>query len=170
MEIEELVETYADYCYRVAFTYVKDHGAAEEIVQDVLLAHYRNEHAFEQRASLRTYLAKITVHKSQDYLRKKKGKWRFFFTKEKEVDIGDSTINPANLYGRKERNGEVVDAVLQLDEKYRAIILFHYFEEYTLAEISEILSIPLNTVKTRHQRAKQQLKQSLKEVYFDEEF
>ncbi|MGL6031480.1 MAG: RNA polymerase sigma factor [Kurthia gibsonii] len=170
MEIEELVETYADYCYRVAFTYVKDHGAAEEIVQDVLLAHYQNEHTFEQRASLKTYLAKITVHKSLDYLRKKERKWGFFFTKGKNVEVADTTINLANTYAQKEKYGEVLDAVLQLDEKYRAIILFYYFEENTLAEISEILSIPLNTVKTRHQRAKQQLKQSLKEVYFDEEF
>lgn len=64
----------------------------------------------------------------------------------------------------------MLQAVLDLDEKYREIIVLHYYEEMTLVEISDVLSLNINTVKSRHSRAKKQLQDQLKEVYFDEEF
>lgn len=56
------MDAYGEYCIRVAYLYVKDWEAAEEIVQDVFLAYYRQQDRFEGRASLKTYLVKITVY------------------------------------------------------------------------------------------------------------
>ena len=69
-----IMEEHGEYCLRVAYLYVKDWLIAEEIVQDVFLAYDRQQDRFEQRSSLKTYLVKITVYKSNDYLRSWKNK------------------------------------------------------------------------------------------------
>lgn len=166
LSIDELVEQYADYCYRVAYVYCKEHEAAEEIVQDVLMSYYSAQQRFNGESTLKTYLTKITVHKSYDYLRTRKRKFLFFKAKIDE----EKHFDPSYLHLQAEKNGEVLQAVLDLDEKYREIIVLHYYEEMTLVEISDVLSLNINTVKSRHSRAKKQLQDQLKEVYFDEEF
>ncbi|WP_249646185.1 sigma factor [Lysinibacillus sp. D3C2_S12] len=53
-----IMEEHGEYCLRVASLYVKDWTIAEEIVQDVFFAYYRQQNLFEQRSSLKTYLVK----------------------------------------------------------------------------------------------------------------
>ena len=79
--LEEVMEEYGEYCMRVAYLYVKDWAAAEEIVQDTFLAYYRQQERFEGRSSLKTYLVKITIDKSHDYLRSWKRKMTYILPK-----------------------------------------------------------------------------------------
>lgn len=72
MEIEKLIDTYSDYLYRIAFIYTKDRLAAEEVVQDVFVNYYHKSDQFEQKASIKTYLVKMTINRSYDYLRSRK--------------------------------------------------------------------------------------------------
>lgn len=53
MEIEQLIHTYGDYLFRVAFIYTKDERAAEEVVQDVFMKFYQTSHRFDERSSLK---------------------------------------------------------------------------------------------------------------------
>lgn len=53
LSIDELVEQYADYCYRVAYVYCKEHEAAEEIVQDVLMSYYSAQQRFNRESTLK---------------------------------------------------------------------------------------------------------------------
>lgn len=74
MDIEQLIDTYSDYLYRIAFIYTKDRLAAEEVVQDVFLNYYHRSKQFKGDASLKTYLVKMTMNRSCDYLRSWKNK------------------------------------------------------------------------------------------------
>ncbi len=58
--LEEVMEEHGEYCLRVAYLYVKDWAIAEEIVQDVFFAYYRQRGRFEQRSSLRNVFYKKT--------------------------------------------------------------------------------------------------------------
>ena len=91
MEIEKLIDTYSDYLYRIAFIYTKDRLAAEEVVQDVFVNYYHKSDQFEQKASIKTYLVKMTINRSYDYLRSWKNKKffiaQFFQQYEKEFYI-----------------------------------------------------------------------------------
>lgn len=66
MEIEKLIDTYSDYLYRIAFIYTKDRLAAEEVVQDVFVNYYHKSDQFEQKASIKTYLVKMTINRSRE--------------------------------------------------------------------------------------------------------
>ncbi len=89
-----IMKEHGEYCLRVAYLYVKDWAMAEEIVQDVFFSYYRQRDRFEHRASLKTYLVKITVHKSHDYLRSWKNKRHQLFEK---LHIGASKRTPETL-------------------------------------------------------------------------
>lgn len=166
MSIEDLINEYADYCYRVAYTYVNQHEEVEEIVQDVMWAYYTKQSSFNQQASLKTYLTKITVNKCYDRIRRKKIR-KYFSLKDKNVE--EVKINPAVEFEKSERNNEILNTVLALPHKYREIIVLYYYEEYRLAEIATILDVSENTVKSRHARAKKRLQDTLRNVYFDED-
>jgi len=99
---------YGEYCIRVAYFYVKDWSAAEEVVQDVFLAYAKNIDKFEQRSSLKTYLVKITIHKSHDYLRSWKRRFTYSIETEKIIDEEKQTL---------------VQSLLQLPIHYREVLI-----------------------------------------------
>lgn len=156
MEIERLIHTYGDYLYRVAFIYTKDERAAEEVVQDVFLKFHQTRHRYDERASLKTYLTKMTVNRSYDYLRSWKNRT---FSLLEQLTGTSSGADEVML--RKEERGEITNAVLKLPVKYREVLLLYYYEDLQVNEIAEFLQVPVSTVKTRLQRARGKLKQLL---------
>ena len=164
MNIEELINTYSDYLYRIAFIYTKDRLAAEEVVQDVFLNYYHKSDQFEQKASIKTYLVKMTINRSYDYLRSWKNKKFAIFQLFQSYEKGAEQI-----YVEKELKGEVTAAVLALPLKDREVLLLYYYEEMTITEIAELLQLAVSTVKSRLQRARAKLRPKLSmEVMNDE--
>lgn len=165
------MEEHGEYCLRVAYLYVKDWAIAEEIVQDVFLAYYRQQDRFEQRSSLKTYLVKITVHKSHDYLRSWKNKRHVLFEKL-HIGVSKRTIETELIEG--EERTVLKNALFMLPVMYREVLILHYYRDLKIREIADILSCSENTVKTRLRRArtllKNQLEQSDWEVLIDDTF
>ncbi len=164
MDIEQLIDTYSDYLYRIAFIYTKDRLAAEEVVQDVFLKYYHSAEQFKGEASLKTYLVKMTMNRSYDYLRSWKNKKHTVL----EFFQG-ATKGTEQLYVEQELRAEITAAVLTLPVKDREVLLLYYYEEMTVFEIAEVLEIAVSTVKSRLQRARTKLKPKLQmEVMVDE--
>ncbi len=80
--------------------------------------------------------------------------------------LTNNFLNPAkkgrNRVVEQDEKLEIADAVLQLPLKYREVIIYYYFEELSVLEVSQILSISDNTVKTRLRKARALLKVRLK--------
>lgn len=155
-DLQQIMHEHTDYLLRIAFLYVKDWPAAEDIVQDVFISFYQKFEQFEERSSLKTYLSKITVNKCKDYLKS----WRYrmqiltnnFFSKSK---------NNRNRLIEQDEKLELADAVLQLPLKYREVIIYYYFEELSVLEVAQQLNLSDNTVKTRLRKARTLLKDEL---------
>ena len=60
MDLEQMMNEYGDYCFRIAYLYVKDYGAAEEIVQDVFVDLYTKQQ-YKGLSSIKTFLVKMTI-------------------------------------------------------------------------------------------------------------
>ena len=149
---------HTEYLLRIAFLYVKDWPAAEDIVQDVFISYYEKFEQFEERSSLKTYLSKITVNKCKDYLKS----WRY----RMQILTNSFTTKPKNIPNRlilQDEKMELADAVLQLPLKYREVIFYYYFEELSIIEVANQLNLSDNTIKTRLRKARVLLKEKLKE-------
>ncbi|MFY3790441.1 sigma-70 family RNA polymerase sigma factor [Ureibacillus sp. MALMAid1270] len=156
-DFQQIMHEHADYLLRLAFLYVKDWPAAEDIVQDVFITYYQKFEQFEERSSVKTYLSKITVNKCKDYLKS----WRY----RMQVLTNSFSVRPKNNPNRlveKDERLELAKAVLQLPLKYREVIIYYYFEELSLIEVAQQLNLSENTVKTRLRKARILLKDELK--------
>ncbi len=153
-----IMEEHGEYCLRVAYLYVRDWSIAEEIVQDVFLAYYLQQNRFEQRASLKTYLVKITVHKSHDYLRSWKNKRHQLFGK---LHFGVSKRTPEIDLIKADERVTLKAALFELPISYREVLILYYYQELKVREIADVLGCTENTVKTRLRRARQMLQDKL---------
>ncbi|MFJ7953880.1 RNA polymerase sigma factor [Lysinibacillus sp. NPDC096418] len=154
MEIEDVIAQHGDYLLKVAYLYVKNEATAEDIVQDVFIAFYQKQGQFRQQSSLRTYLVKMTVNRSHDYLRSWKSKRLSLF----EKITGKTTYHtPEKEVLIKSSKRELVEALFTLSVQYREVLILYYFEDMTTVEIAQLVGCPEATVRTRLQRARKQL-------------
>jgi len=151
-----VMQEHTDYLLKLAYLYVKDWPAAEDIVQDVFLAYYQKFKQFEERSTLKTYLARMTINKCKDYLKS----WSY----RKQVltnSFSNQTKKVRNRIVEEDEKLELADAVLQLPLKYREVIIYYYFEELSILEVAHMLSLSENTVKTRLRKSRTLLKNQM---------
>ena len=151
-EWTDIVHTYTKPLLHISYLYVKDFHAAEDIVQEVLIAFFEKRHQFEARASLKTYLTRMTINRSKDYLKS----WRY--RSQQLTTYFTGGYAERNEMIKAEERLEIAEAVLALPVKYREMIILYFYEHYTLKEISELLHCPMSTVHYRCQKAQEKLK------------
>lgn len=151
-EMHHYMDTHSPYLLQLSYMYVKDWSSAEDIVQEVFIQFFKTFDQYEQRASVKTYLTKMTIHKCYDYLRsfasRKKTLMKLIAQKQ---PVSYEFQNPVG-------QSEMMQSVLNLPMKYREMIILYYYEELTTSEIAMLLSLSDNTVKTRLRRAREKLK------------
>ncbi|KAA0546902.1 sigma-70 family RNA polymerase sigma factor [Bacillus sp. BGMRC 2118] len=155
--LEEVMERYGNDVLYLAFSYVKNYELAEDLAQDVFIRFYEKIDTFRGEASYRTWLYRITVNRCKDYLRS----WSYNKTYLNEKFIAfvkGNAFSPEEIVVSNNENEELTNHVLTLPVKYREIIYLYYFQEMTLQEISDCLTINLSTIKTRLRRAKELLR------------
>lgn len=150
-EFAVFAEKYMDTIYRVAYSWTKNPDDANDVTQDVLIQLYKTTKEFESDSHLKNWLIRVTVNQCKMLFR---SPW------SKMEDINDY----AETIGFEDESYlDLFQAVMKLDKKYRVPLMLFYYEGYSTAEISSILSIPEKTVSTRLYRAKAKLKDYLKE-------
>lgn len=153
VELQQIMDEYTDLLFRIAYYYTKNVSTAEDLVQEVFIKFYYQEH-YEERNELRAYLAKMTTNKSKDYLKswayqKLKLTQKLSFLAEERQDEASYESTPLE------------EAVLSLPLKCKEVITYYYYEGFSIKEIAHILSTNENTIKSRMKKAKQLLKLAL---------
>lgn len=153
-EIDHLMNEHSSYLVRIAYLYVKDWSAAEDVVQEVFVTYFQKSDQFRNEASIKTYLTKMTANRAKDYLRSWKHKKDVVF----ETIFSSSKSTEQQLL-EQEQLASLETNLFKLPLKYREPLLLYYYDEQSIAEIAEFLQLNENTVKTRLRRAKLQLKE-----------
>ena len=139
--------------YRIALTRAGTVENAEDIFQEVFLKYSEKEPKFQSEEHEKAWLIRITINKSKDLL---KSGW---FSKR-----ADETEIPQD-FSLEQEQSDMLEKVLNLPEKYRAVIHLYYYEDYSVNEISQITGIKPSTVQTRLQRGRKLLEKKLKEEW-----
>ncbi|PLR89853.1 sigma-70 family RNA polymerase sigma factor [Bacillus sp. T33-2] len=152
-----LMEEYGDMVIRLAYTYIKQKQLAEDISQEVFISCYQNLDKFQKKAAYKTWLYRITVNKCKDHIKS----WSFKNISYKDyfgsLLAGGTPPTESPLIDREEKE-IIFEKVLNLPLKLREVIILYYYEELPISEITELLNINSNTVKTRLHRARNSLK------------
>lgn len=164
--LEKIMIEYGNELVRLAFSYVKDTEVAKDMVQNTFIKCYKTIDSFRFNSHLKTWLYRITINECKDYLKS----WHYKMVQAKEF-INDTTksILPSTEIAviKKHNNKELKDIIFSLPKIYREVVYLYYYNSLTTDEVSEILNLPVNTVKTRLRRAKQKLHSEIKEAEFN---
>ncbi|MEC1179813.1 sigma-70 family RNA polymerase sigma factor [Metasolibacillus meyeri] len=158
--LEQAIHTHYTMLLKLAYTYVKNREMAQDIVQDVCEKAVEKEESFRAEASYKTYLIRMTINRSYDYLRS----WKY---KQHVLMQSFHLDTPEQRALKRDTETQLGLAILKLKPIYREIIVLYYYEDFSIPEISAILTIPEGTVKTRLKRAREQLKKKLGGLIFD---
>ena len=158
--ISELIKEYGDSILRMCYIYLKDYHLAEDVVQETFLQVYNNYDSFRQQSSVKTWITRIAVNLCKNQMRTR---W-FSVKKEEEFPILSYTEDYDGVIDRE----LLLTAIGNLRPKYREAVLLFYYQELSIKEIAGLLNKKESTVKVRLKRAREQLKQELKEDYFYE--
>jgi RNA polymerase sigma-70 factor (ECF subfamily) len=169
---DELMQRYRQSVYNLVYRMIEDPQEAEDIVQETFIKAFNALSTFNEEFAFSTWLFKIATNHCIDTLRKKK--LRTFSldspirTKEGDVsrDYADESYSPERSTISSEHTHIILEAVDDLPEKYRTVINMRHREDRSYEEISELLKIPIGTVKARIFRARELLKKILKERGF----
>jgi RNA polymerase sigma-70 factor (ECF subfamily) len=130
---------------------------AEDVMQEAFLKAFTKMETYKGEVSFGAWLKKIVINRSLDYLKKRKVK--FEEIKEKTTQIADYQMEI------KEVNVELIkNAIQKLPDGYRVVLSLYLIEGYDHEEISEILGISNSNSRTQYLRAKNKLREILKDT------
>jgi RNA polymerase sigma-70 factor (ECF subfamily) len=150
-----LIQSRRESIYKVAYSYVNNSEDTLDIMQEVIYNALVSIKNLKSPEYFNTWLTRITINCSINYLRKAK----------KVISIDDKHLKDmAILSSNTEEVIDLHEALKNLDTKYKTIVTLKYFEDLTLKDISDILKLPLSTVKSHLYRGLEKLKVDLKEA------
>lgn len=154
---ERAAMMYMDNVFAVAFNYFRDPSEADDIVQEVLFKLLKSDVKFESDEHIRNWMLKVAVNQCR---RVSVSSW---FRKTMPLEEYAESLK----YEDPEQSA-LFFAVMDLPKKYRIVIHLFYYEEYSTAEIAEMLRMNESTVRTRLRRARMKLKEVLKDGWEEE--
>ena len=158
LSVSELIDKYTDMVYRIAFSRTQNVHDAQDITQDVFLKYIKYTQAgnvFREEEHRKAWLLKVAVNTGNTFVKTAWARHRASLT-----EVGEMAQN-------MEDKSEVYYAVMELPEKYRIPIHLFYFEELSIREIAGILKMSETAVKSRLHRAREMLKDKLKEADYE---
>jgi RNA polymerase sigma-70 factor (ECF subfamily) len=166
--LEELYDRYARPAYSLARRVTGDPTFAEEVVQEVFLAVWRQPERFQaNRGGFASWLLAAVHHKAVDAVRREEAVRRRALALQavEGLDASDPPANrPEDAVEERLRGERVRHALRELPETQREAMTLAYYGGYTQREIASLTSTPLGTVKTRMHRAMHNLRAALDDL------
>lgn len=163
----DIVSLYQQSLYQVCYRMLGNKEEAEDAAQEAFIKAYIHLHTYDQKRKFSTWLYRIATNLCIDRIRKKKPDYYL----DAEVpgtegldmysQLSTDELLPEEELERMELQERIQYEISRLPDKYRAVIILKYIEELPLQEISDILDIPLGTVKTRVHRGREALRKQL---------
>jgi RNA polymerase sigma-70 factor (ECF subfamily) len=165
-----LLEKYRNLVFSIMLKMVRNKQEAEDLTQEAFMKAFASLSSFNEEFAFSTWLMKIASNNCIDFLRKRKLKTYSIhepiqYKDEKiEIDIPDQDPSPERTLIQSERSRLIEETINELPERYRYVIILRHKEEKSYEEISEIMNLPLGTVKAQIFRAREILNKKLKEL------
>ncbi|ASK61570.1 RNA polymerase sigma factor SigW [Virgibacillus phasianinus] len=167
---EDVVTFYQHKIYQHCYRMLGNAHEAEDIAQEAFIRAYTNIDSYDINRKFSTWLYRIATNLTIDRIRKRKPDY-YLDAEVKGTDglnmysqLESDTILPEAEVENLELKSYIHHEISELPPKYRSIIILRYLEEFSLQEISDILDIPLGTVKTRIHRGREALRKKLRHV------
>ena len=164
----ELVNRYKDKLINFIFNYLGDLESSEDVVQDTMIKLYQKKHYYKEIAKFSTWLYTIAKNLANTELRKRKQRKTTLLSRfskdDKTYELPSNDPEPGQEIQTDIVNKIIRDAIDQLSEKFKIVIVLRDIQGLSYEDISEIINVPIGTVKSRINRARLQLQVELKHL------
>jgi RNA polymerase sigma-70 factor (ECF subfamily) len=153
-----LASRYYSGVIQVVYRMCGETQVAEDAAQEAFIKAWLKLSAFQPNSSFRNWLYRIALNTALDVLRRRT---ETSLEDEKADFIVDSTLGPEATLLAKEQAGRVQTAVQALPEAARAVVVLREYGDLSYQEISDVLEIPIGTVMSRLNYAREKLRKTL---------
>ncbi len=164
-EFARLVKRWEEPIRRLCIRMTGDEARGEELKQDAFLRLFEKRKDYQPTARFSTFLWRIALNLCYDELRRQQRRRELFQNPspgpEQQPEPAAETPGPDLQAARLEEGELVRQAVLQLPDIYRAVVVLRHYEDMKLSKIAEILEIPEGTVNSRMAEALTRLSRAL---------
>ena len=144
---EQLVNQYSEQLYWQVRRIVLKHEDADDVLQNVFLKAWSKLDTFHQESKISTWLYRIALNESLDFMRKKKT--QVVSSDDAETMVG-STLMADDYFNGTEAEAMLQEAVAQLPDVQRMVFNMRYFDDMKYSEISEILQTSEGSLKASY--------------------
>jgi RNA polymerase sigma factor (sigma-70 family) len=156
----EIYRLYYKAMFNTSYRIVNNFQDAEDIMQDAFLKAFRNLGSYKGEVSFGSWLRKIVVNQSLDYLRKRKVQFTDL-NPITDIQVDDNGFGNEDIDVKTEYK-MVLNEIMKLPEGYRVILSLYLLEGYDHEEIAQILEISASTSRSQFNRAKKRLIDNIK--------
>ncbi len=165
-DFQNIYNQYHVLVYNVALHYVQNIEDAEEITQDVFVQVHGSIEKFNEKSTLKTWLYRITINKSLDFIKHKNSKKRFFIfgnksQNESEYLNSSNFEHPGILLENKEKASQLYAVINELPENQKTAFILSKIDGLSNPEIAAIMQLSVSSVESLIFRAKATLKEKL---------
>ena len=163
-----MVNRYKDRLLNFVFQFLGDIEQAEDVVQDTMLRLYEKKHYYKEIAKFSTWIYTIARNLANTELRKRKRRKTTYLSHmskdERQYEIPAVQDNVDQSLHNEFIQDRITSAISKLPEHYKTVIILRDIQELSYDDISNIVGVPLGTIKSRINRARLQLQADLQDL------
>lgn len=148
----EAVEKYGDMLYRISLLILKNTADAEDAVQETFIKYFTKAPEFTDAEHEKAWLITVATNRCRDML-------RYHSRHETESE------EVLNTYAVEKSDSGILEALMELNDKYRIIMILFYVEQYKIDEIADITGVSVSAVKMRLSRGRKLLEEKYRKEY-----
>ena len=158
----ELIRKYQNRLYNGLVQMLRSESDAEDVVQEAFILAFTKLSSFKGNSAFFTWLYRIGYNVAITKMRRRKPSVSLESKEgETQIQLPGNDPSPEADLERQEQTNQLMEALGQLSEEHRSILILREIEEMEYDAISEILDLPIGTVRSRLHRARSYLKQHL---------
>ncbi|WP_420888784.1 RNA polymerase sigma factor SigW [Cohnella candidum] len=163
----EIVSLYKDKLFHLAYRMTGNRQEAEDVVQDTFLRVFKNLERYDENQKFSTWIYRIATNLCIDRLRKRRSVYSLDAESSDHEGLDGYAMLPSDdrtpeselLLSETQR--VIHQAMETLPAKYKSVMVLRYLQDMSLQEISEVLDMPVTTIKTRVHRGREFLRKKL---------
>jgi len=169
-----LVSRFKDRLHNFLYRYTHDHQDCEDLVQETFLRVYRSRHSYERIAKFSTWMYTIALNLAKSLYKKKKRMTTVTIHKDESdpddrpMKLEDSNILQDDSLHEKMCMDHLEKALNQLSDDFKEVVVLRDIQQLAYDEIAEITDLPMGTVKSRINRGRAQLQDTLEKYVYPE--
>jgi RNA polymerase sigma-70 factor, ECF subfamily len=157
----QLVLKYQDRLFNTVFHVIGHAEDARDVVQEAFVQAFLKLDSFRRDSAFYTWLYRIAFNAAMTQRRRRRPVASIDRAEAIGMEPPDQNDDPAESLERTERRSQVRQAIARLDEEYRAVLVLREIDGCRYETISEVLDLPVGTVRSRLHRARLQLREHL---------